>query len=164
MFNLGKYLGMTIFHHKTGQRTFSFIIDKVRDRLNGWDVCKLSFTGRLTLVKSVLLSILNFFMVTARLSVTTCKEIEKIARKFLWRFSGDVENVTIVRWTDLCRPLERVGFSIRLLKDQNLLFFLKLGFKLVTDADALWLKILRNKYNIHGIVPDSLVRNNYSHT
>ncbi|KAH1046923.1 hypothetical protein J1N35_037707 [Gossypium stocksii] len=38
--------------HKVGRNTFSFVLDKVWNRLNGWDARKLSFAGRFTLVKS----------------------------------------------------------------------------------------------------------------
>lgn len=64
--------------------TFDFILDKVRDRLSGWDARKLSFASRLMLVKLILLSIPNYFMTTARISIMVCKEIEIIARRFLW--------------------------------------------------------------------------------
>lgn len=33
--SLEKYLGMLLFHHKVGRNSFSFILDKVCDRLNG---------------------------------------------------------------------------------------------------------------------------------
>lgn len=82
--DLGKYLVILLFHHRVGRNTFSFVLNKVRDRLNGWDARKLSFTGRLTLVKLVLLFIPNYFMATVRIPITICKEIEKIARGFLW--------------------------------------------------------------------------------
>lgn len=144
---------MPIFHRRTRRGIFFFIVDKARDRLSGWDVRKLSFAARLTLVKLVLLSIPNFFMTTARLPISTCKEIEKIARQFVWGCSNGVKRVALVKWTDLCKHVERGGFGIRSLKDQNLVFFLKLGYKLVTNTDALWVTILRNKYNIHGLIP-----------
>lgn len=33
--DLGKYLGMPLFHSRVGRGTFSFILDKIRGRLNG---------------------------------------------------------------------------------------------------------------------------------
>lgn len=62
MDDLGIYLGVTLFHNRVGIETFQLILDKVLQRLNGWEATKLSLAGRLTLVKSVLLAIPNYFM------------------------------------------------------------------------------------------------------
>lgn len=53
--NLGTYLVMLLFHGRVGKQNFEFIIDKVRRKLSGWDVKRLSMAGRITLVKSVYL-------------------------------------------------------------------------------------------------------------
>ncbi|MBA0580657.1 hypothetical protein Gorai_022866, partial [Gossypium raimondii] len=45
----GKYLGVPLFRNRVGVNTFQFVLDKVRNRLNGWDVRKLSLARRLTL-------------------------------------------------------------------------------------------------------------------
>lgn len=36
--DLGLYLGMPIFHGRMRLDTFQFLVDKVRARLNGWEV------------------------------------------------------------------------------------------------------------------------------
>lgn len=100
--SLGKYLGMPLFHHRIGRNTFYFILDKVHDCLNRWDVRKLSFARRLTLLKLVFLSIPNFFMATTRIPVTICKEIEKRSRCFLWGSTSVEKKVALVKWKDIC--------------------------------------------------------------
>lgn len=40
--------------------------------------------GRITLAKSVLLAIPNYFMGTVHLPISICREIEKITRNFIW--------------------------------------------------------------------------------
>ncbi|KAA3461674.1 LINE-1 reverse transcriptase isogeny [Gossypium australe] len=72
--DLSNYLGMPLFHKRVMTNTFDFV-------LNEWEVRKLSLLGRITLVKSVLLVIPNYFMSTL---VSICSEIEKLARNFIW--------------------------------------------------------------------------------
>lgn len=80
---LGIYLGMPLIHGRLGVNSFQFLVDKGRNKLSSWDVQKLSLAGRFTLIKSVLLSIQNYFMATTKIPVTICNEIEKMARMFL---------------------------------------------------------------------------------
>lgn len=54
------------------------------------------------------------------------------------------------------------GLGIHSLTDQNKIFFLKLGFQLLTKTDSLWMQIVRNKYNVCGILPSNVLRSNCS--
>ncbi|KAH1082125.1 hypothetical protein J1N35_021886 [Gossypium stocksii] len=47
--------------------TFGFVVDKIHNKLSGWDAKNLSMAGRITLVKLILLVIPNYFMCKARL-------------------------------------------------------------------------------------------------
>ncbi|XP_039023155.1 uncharacterized protein LOC120155745 [Hibiscus syriacus] len=47
--NMGKYLGVPIFHGCTHHAHNDFILDKMRARLNGWAARTLSMVGRITL-------------------------------------------------------------------------------------------------------------------
>ncbi|KAH1081881.1 hypothetical protein J1N35_021642 [Gossypium stocksii] len=102
-------------------------------------------------------------MTTARMPITICKKIEKVARAFLWGSNNERRKVALVSWNEVCKPVEKCGLGIRQLHDQNMLFLLKLGFQLVSKTDSLWVQILRNKYNIHGTIPNILHRNNCSY-
>lgn len=81
--DLGFYLGVPIFHERVTNSTFRFVVDKIRSRLNGWDVKLLSMIGRMTNVKSILLASQNYFMQSSMLLVGICNEIEKLARSFV---------------------------------------------------------------------------------
>lgn len=83
MDNLGIYLGMSMLHEGVGFGSFHFLIAKVRQKLLGWDTMKLLIAERITLVRSVLLSIPNYFMTTARVPIIVCMKIEKLARSFI---------------------------------------------------------------------------------
>ncbi|KAA3481513.1 LINE-1 reverse transcriptase isogeny [Gossypium australe] len=126
--DLGKYLGMSILHG----RSFEFVVKKVHDKLNGWVAKKLSLAGRVTLAKVVLLSILNYFMATAKLPNLAYSEIEKLAQNFIWGSTVEMRKPTLIRWDVCCTPMV-VG---------------RLGFQLLTKTKALWVQVVRNKYKV----------------
>lgn len=81
--NLGFYLGLPLMHDRLTIGTFDFILSKVRQKLSGWNARKHSLAGCITLARSVLFSIPNYFMFTIRVPVFMCLKIEKIAKSFI---------------------------------------------------------------------------------
>ena len=55
--NLGKYLGVPIIHSRVNKLTYQGILDKVNQRLSGWNAIHLSLAGRITLTQSVIQAI-----------------------------------------------------------------------------------------------------------
>ncbi|KAK5844934.1 hypothetical protein PVK06_001081 [Gossypium arboreum] len=113
-------------------------MDNVRNRLNRWETRKLSLVGRLTLVKSVLLTIPNYFMTMARIPISICNEIKKLARGFLWGSTQSGRKPSLKNWEGGCKPQVNGGLGIWRLQDQNNFFLKKLGYKLVAHTEELW--------------------------
>ena len=65
--NLGNYLGVPLLHNRVNKHTYKGVLDKVQQRLTGWNALHLFLAGRVTLVQSVIQSILIYTMQTARL-------------------------------------------------------------------------------------------------
>ena len=52
--NLGKHLGVPLCHSRSSKQTYQSIVDKVDQRLSGWNASHLTLAGRITLAQSVL--------------------------------------------------------------------------------------------------------------
>lgn len=52
--NLGKYLAMLLLHSRVSKCTYRDILEKVEQRLSGWNAIHLSLAGRITLAQSVI--------------------------------------------------------------------------------------------------------------
>lgn len=76
----------------------------MRSKLNGRDARRLSMAGRLTLVKSILLAILNYFMSTDRIPLMVY--IEKFACNFLWGWYTTARKPALVNWNDCCKLVD----------------------------------------------------------
>lgn len=90
--HLGKYLGVPLFHSRKIKNTYHFVVDKVYVQLNGWDAKLLSLAGWITLVRSVLIVIPNYFMQTVLVLVFLREEIEINVRNFVWGSTDVHEN------------------------------------------------------------------------
>lgn len=84
--NLGKYLGVPLLHSRVTKQTYQFLIDRIQQKLVNWPSSKLSLAGRVTLAQSVLSTILTYCMQTSFLPRSTCDEIDRICRNFIWGF------------------------------------------------------------------------------
>lgn len=92
--------------------------------------------------------------------ITVCNKIEKMARGFLWGSLANIRKPSLVGWTECCKPIASGGLGLRKLRDQNKLFLLKLGYQLIINIDAFWVRVLRNKYKVYGLIPSSIQRSN----
>lgn len=90
--NLGNYLGFPLVHHQLNKNTFFFLIDKVKKRLSSWKSHLLSMAGRVTLIKSVMSSLPNYYMQCMALPEFTCHLLDKINRLPLGFYSRKEES------------------------------------------------------------------------
>ena len=88
----------------------------------------------------------------------TCKGIEKLIRQFIWGHSDTRKGIILVRWSDLCQPRKHGGCGILNLEAQNRAFMSKLIYKIHSEPQALWVRVLATKYSL------TLPEDNPSHT
>ncbi|XP_024634347.2 uncharacterized protein [Medicago truncatula] len=84
----GKYLGLPSMVGRSKKATFSFIKDRVWQKINSWSSKCLSKAGREVMIKSVLQSIPSYIMSIFRLPNQLLDEIEKMMNTFWWGHGG----------------------------------------------------------------------------
>lgn len=81
------YLGCPFYYFYLGRKLkalFSGLIAKISSRINGWSLFLLSAGGRITLKKSVFMSILIHLLAVLHPPKGVIAEIERIFANFLW--------------------------------------------------------------------------------
>lgn len=156
--SLGKYLGAPMLSSKVTKSTYNFILEAIQKCLSGWSVDHLSLAGRLTFIQSVISALPSYIMQTALLLSSLCKEIDKITRRFLWGSSSSCNKVSLIAWDKVCLDKEVGGLSINKIEVLNKVFTTKLGWRLVSQPNFLWARILRDKYMKGGDVNFALAR------
>ena len=145
--DLGKYLGLPLHHKRVSKQTYHFILEKVSKKMCSWKASSLSLAGRITLSKSVLAAIPQYYFQTTKLPTSICDNVEKVCRDFIWGDTEEKRKVHLVAWRDLCKPRMAGGLGMRNLKLCNQAFLMKIAWGMVHNPEALWVQVLKTKYD-----------------
>lgn len=143
---LGMCLGFLILNGRITKATYSYILDKVRARLSGWVAEKLSMVGRLTLIHSIISAIPFYAMQTTPLPVSLCNELDRLCRNFLWSHSRQGKKIHNAGWHMVTRSKEYDGLNLKPSKVVNQTFLLKMAWRMISNKQALWARVLQGKY------------------
>lgn len=83
------------------------------------------------------MSIVNFWAAVFRLPSKCMKEVEQICASFLWSGPDLRTTGAKVAWEVICKPKLEGGLGIRMLKEVNVVYGLKLIWRMLT-GDSLW--------------------------
>lgn len=120
--DLGKYLGVPIFHKRVGLNTFNYVVAKVKQRLSIWKSRTLSLAGRITLAKSVVQAMPTSVMESSVILRGACDEIDKLCRSFIWGDDESHRSVHPVSWEKICKPKREGGLGLRSTRVANSAF------------------------------------------
>jgi hypothetical protein len=148
--DLGKYLGFPLKLNGRNSRDYSFIVEKLQNKLSSWKAKLLSSAGRIVLVQSVTSSIPAYYMQSTALPSSTCSELDRLNRNFLWGSSSEKKKMHMVGWNKVCRPRNEGGLGLYAAKPRNIALLAKLNWRLFHEKDSLWAKTLLAKYCPHG--------------
>ncbi|XP_020243287.1 uncharacterized protein LOC109821515 [Asparagus officinalis] len=135
-----KYLGLPLSAKYPKTKDFLPLIDKVRNKIEGWISHSLSFAGRLELIKSVLFSTSAYWYFVYKFPQSIVQNLESIFANFLW--SGKLH---AINWKEICRPKQEGGFGLRKLNDLCQAAALKLIWRLLT-TNTLWTNWINVRY------------------
>lgn len=65
---------------------------------------------------------------------------------------GTEKKIPLVKWNDVCRPNDEAGLGLRDAMAMNKAYMAKLGWHMLNNQDALWVRVLRGKYLAKGAV------------
>ncbi|GMI64157.1 hypothetical protein HRI_000085000 [Hibiscus trionum] len=88
-----EYLGLPLGVERSSKAMWDPMINKIYHNLSSWKANNLSFSGRLVLIKSVLLSLPTYFLSMFRLPQAVASKINKIIAKFLWGGSDEKRKI-----------------------------------------------------------------------
>lgn len=109
--NLGNYLGVILTSRYPKIKDYRFLLDKINKKQANWKGKKLSFVGRVTIGKSVIVAILTYSMMTTILPKTCLKQIQAIQRRFIWGYIDGAKHFHTISWKNLTKPKHK-GASI----------------------------------------------------
>jgi hypothetical protein len=146
-----KYLGLALFFGKSKTVAFKDILEKVSGKIEGWHAKTLSQAGRTVLIKSVASSIPFYAMSSFLLPISFSSSLGRIFKNFWWGFpKHKSNNLSLKLWSSICLLKDKEGLGFRQMRKFNLSLIAKLGWKLLSHIDCLWVKQLQETYIKYG--------------
>lgn len=121
------------------------MIAKIEAIISHWSYKWLSRARRLTLIKSVLLAILVYWVALTCVPKGILEKIRRICSNFLWASSKENSVLPWVAWDKVARPKDWGGWGIKSLLDFSLLLVEKSGWRLI-KMENLWTRVVKRKY------------------
>ncbi|PNY04054.1 ribonuclease H, partial [Trifolium pratense] len=143
--HLGKYLGFPMLSGRMRNSDFSFIMDRINNRLNGWKSKLLSRAGRVTLAQSVISAMPIYTMQNLWIPQGVCDKIDASVRQFIW---GN-NHCHWVKWDTVTQPRSKGGLGIHVARKSNIALLGKHIWDLIHHPDKLWVQLLADKYLRH---------------
>jgi hypothetical protein len=129
-------------------KDWDFLLEKIENKLKGWQGSILSLGGRLVLLNSVMSSVPLYWMTVYRVPITIRKKIDKLRRRFLWFGGSSVKKkLSPISWDVVCRKKKNGGMGVLHLGNMNKALLAKwlIHFKDPTFS-AKWKDIIQDKY------------------
>ncbi|GJW92737.1 putative RNA-directed DNA polymerase, eukaryota, reverse transcriptase zinc-binding domain protein [Tanacetum coccineum] len=119
------YLRLPIGANMNRSCNWKPVIDKFHNRLSYWKARSLSFGGRLTLLKSVLVALGTYYFSLFKAPKCVISYLEKLRRNFFWGGYVDNKKLAWVAWKQVCSSKDYDGLGIGSLLASNLAMLTK---------------------------------------
>ncbi|XP_074305789.1 uncharacterized protein LOC141641010 [Silene latifolia] len=145
-----RYLRVPIQAGKLTKKECNILTKKMVNRIRSLGAKKLSYAGRIMLIKSVLNILYSYWAGIFLIPKAVIKRIEAICRNFLWDGSSDYHRVPLVAWDTVTLPKEEGGLGIKKAETWNVAIVAKLVDWIYGKADRLWIRWINQIYLKNG--------------
>ncbi|XP_026414361.1 uncharacterized protein LOC113310013 [Papaver somniferum] len=141
-----RYLGTPLFFHRAKTLNFDPLLEKTYARLRGWKSKLLSQAGSTILISSVTSAFPTFQMSFTEFPDKTLAKMDRLQRDFWWNKSDQKNRVYSKDWKSICIPKSQGGLGLRNPKKFNVSMLTRLTWRVISNPNALWVKVLKSKY------------------
>ncbi|KAL3500951.1 hypothetical protein ACH5RR_035400 [Cinchona calisaya] len=135
-----RYLDLPLISSRLSFKDCQPIFIKIEQKIHSWAAKKLSYGGRVQLIKSGLVGIHLYWSSTFILPKAVLNKINSFLASFLW--SGDTNNhySAKVKWKEVCTPCKEGELGIIDIILWNKCLILKQVWNVCCKKDSLWVK------------------------
>ncbi|XP_074305634.1 uncharacterized protein LOC141640854 [Silene latifolia] len=141
-----KYLGVNISPKRLGVNDCQCLIDNVTTRIRSLGARKLSYAGRVALIKAVLSTLHNYWARIFILPKTILAKIDSLCRQFLWHDNDFKESPALVAWEQICKAKKKGGLGLKNLYCWNIAAVGKYVWWIAQKTDHLWVRWIHAVY------------------
>nr|KAJ0210513.1 hypothetical protein LSAT_V11C400178610 [Lactuca sativa] len=139
-----KYLGVLVGANMKTKKHWKIIIERFNSKLSTWKSKTISFSGWLTLLKSVLGNLPTYFFSLFIAPVAVTDALEKIRRNFLWGVEYVKRKIHWVSWHKIVASKTNGGLGVGSIRALNIILI------------SLWCKVITCIHNLHNKPHDQI--------
>ncbi|KAJ0539673.1 putative RNA-directed DNA polymerase [Helianthus annuus] len=136
------HLGILVGAKMSRVANWNFIFDIFESRLALWKASLLSIGGRVTLIKSVLECLPNYYFSLFKAPISVVNKLQGIIKRFLWGGGSSVSKLHWVAWARTSAPIDMGGIGLSNLKEINIALLSKWIWRYRNESNALWRKVV----------------------
>ena len=145
------YLGLPLGGNPKACGFWDPVIERILQRLDGWQKAYLSFGGRITLIHSCLTHIPSYFLSLFKILASVAAKIERLQRDFLWSGVGEGKRDHLVSWDVVCNPKVKGGLGFRKISLRNLALLGKWSWRYPREGSTLWHQVILSFLDIPSL-------------
>lgn len=142
----GNYLGMPMVISRNRVATFSFLLDRVDQKLQEWGNKILSKAGKVLLLKTSAQTVPNFWMSLMLIPLKVCDGIQKKINAFWWGKNNSNGGIRWLSWDKLCQVKEAGGLGFKKLREFNIAMLEKQAWRLVNNCNPVVTALMKARY------------------
>ncbi|KAM6584602.1 hypothetical protein CsatB_011604 [Cannabis sativa] len=145
------YLGLPSTLSRNKSAVLGYLKERVRKRIEGWEMKFLSRAGKEVLIKTVAQSLPSYAMSVFLLPLDITRDMEKAMNKFWWQGANKAKSgIHWFSWDRLCSHKSKGGMGFRHLRDFNVAMLAKQGWRLLSRPNSLVAKVFKARYYPNG--------------
>ncbi|XP_070030103.1 uncharacterized protein [Nicotiana sylvestris] len=121
-------------------------VAEITTRISSWTAKKLSYAGRVQLVKSVLFGIQSYCAQLFIIPAKVMKAIEGYCRSYIWSGTNEITKKSLVAWSKICLPKTAGGLNLTNLRLWNKVAIIRTCWDLKNKKEILWIKWIHEYY------------------
>jgi hypothetical protein len=159
-----KYLGLPTLVGIDRSDCFQHLVERVCQRICGWNEKLLSMGGKEILLKAIAQAIPAYAMSVFNLPKQICKEICNAIARFWWGGTETNRKMHWMAWWKMSIPKSEGGMGFRDLHCFNQAMLAKQCWRLLSEPDSLCAQVLRTKYYPDGDLINATLKKGASFT
>ncbi|XP_024013218.1 uncharacterized protein LOC112087542 [Eutrema salsugineum] len=143
---MGMYLGLPKQICGSKKKVFSYVHDRLSNRVNSWSARLLSKGGKEIQIKSVAQAVPTYVMSCFLLPQGVTDKLRSAIANFWWSSKQNNRGIHWIAWDRICIPQDMGGLGFRDLQDFNLALLAKQLWRLIQYPSSLLARVLRGRY------------------
>ncbi|XP_074315473.1 uncharacterized protein LOC141651673 [Silene latifolia] len=140
------YLGVNVSPKRPSILDCTCLVERVVDRIRSLGSRKLSYAGRIVLIKAVLTTLHRYWGRIFILPKTVIGRIEAVCRAYLWHGTDQNESPALVSWEQVRKPKKQGGLGFKDLHLWNVASISKYAWWVTQKKYHLWVRWVHAVY------------------